>query len=268
MSLDGRPIKISSFDDEASLREFYLQVARGVVPGYSVVNKFGENQDIDVASGFQAVCPNGGRIYTGFNATAAETVEVFSSSADDAAAGIGARTITLYGLDANFVEQSETLTLTGTTPVDTPTNTYIRLDRAIVKSAGTNDSNVGDITIRQKTTTANVFCLVEINHNQSMNAAYTIPAGKIGFVVDFHSSITSKSANTNLKARGVARPFGEVFQVKEEWGLHTSGSSWLSRTYVLPSGPFPAKSDMFIQADTDSNNTSVAGGFGIILIEE
>jgi hypothetical protein len=242
---------------------FYYDVALGNVSDQSITHKFGRNPDIATASGFEAVW-NGGGSYTGHDPSAAETVEVFSSDANDAAAGTGARTVQVYGLDSDWAEQNETVTLNGATAVDTA-NTYIRLNRMIVRTVGSTGSNEGTITARQNVTTANVFAVMPIGYNQTMIAAWTVPSAtdRNAFIQAWYASLAGKtSANCNVRL--LARPFGECFQVKEEIALMGAGSSYIYRRYDSPKGPFAAKTDIVVEADTDTNNTGLAAGFDLI----
>jgi hypothetical protein len=56
--------------------DYYLEVKKGNVPGAQIVNKYGANTDVDLAS-VPEVPWNGGGLYTGHDATAAETVEIY-----------------------------------------------------------------------------------------------------------------------------------------------------------------------------------------------
>ena len=243
--------------------DYYLEIATSDVAGRSLVHKYGQNPDIDTVSGFEAIW-NAGGSYTGHDPTAAETVEVFSSDANDTAAGTGARTVQVYGLDATYAEQTETVTLNGVTAVDT-VNDYIRLYRAIVRTAGSGGENAGDIAIRQKVTTANVFALMPAGYNQTMIAAYTVPLGKSAYTLSWFCSLSKKTSAT-VTAHMKARPFGEVFQVKEEFSIGSGGSSYVQRIYSAPVGPYAAKTDIVVEADTDTNNTGVAAGFDLVLV--
>lgn len=247
-----------------SPEEYYLEAVRGNITGVSSVHKFGRNDDIDIASGFEALW-NGGAEYTGFDATAAETVEVFSSDANDTSAGTGARTVEVFGLDSNYDEQNETVTLNGVTAVDT-VNTYIRMPRAIVRTAGSGGVNAGTLTMRQKTTIANVFCVLPIGYNQTMICAYTIPNGKTGYLINWYGSSNKKQSASSI-LRLMIRPFNEIFQVKEEAAITTSGTSSFMRGYPLPNNSLNEKSDIVIKADTDTNNMGISGAFDILLID-
>ena len=243
---------------------FWLEVAKGDVAGHSAVHKFGRNPDIDTG-GFEAIW-NGGASYTGFDATGAEIVEVFSSDVADDVAGTGALTLQVYGLDANYLEQNETVILTGATPVDT-VNSYLRLDRMIVRSAGSGGQNAGTLTARQKVTTAVVFAVMPIGYNQTMIAAYTIPAAKTGYITSWYAALSKKvAAFSNVRLR--VRPFGEVFQVKEEVTVSSTGSSTLPRNYHIPKNDLAAKSDIYVEADSSANDNGVSAGFDLILVDD
>ncbi len=243
---------------------FMLEIARGNVSNMSLVHKFGHNPDIDTASNFEDIWGGGG-YYTGFDATAAETVEIFSSDAADDVAGTGALSIQMYGLDANWEEQDETLVLTGATAVDSA-NTYIRCNRAIVRTAGSGGENAGEITIRQKTTTANVFAKVPAGYNQTMISCYTVPAGKCAYMTGWFCALSGRT-NADSVVKLLARPTGEVFQVKEKVSLQGNGTTVSQRSYDIPKGCFIAKTDIKIHADTDVNNTGLSAGFDLILVD-
>lgn len=244
--------------------EWLVEVAKGNVPGHSLLHKFGRNPDIDTG-GFEDIW-GGGASYTGFDAVAAETVEVFSSDANDTSAGTGARTVEVYGLDVSYVEQDEIVTLTGVTAVDT-VNTYLRLDRMIIRSAGSGGKNAGTITARQKVTTANIYAALPIGYNQTMIAASTIPAAKTGYPLSWFMSLSGKTS-ANHAVQLLYRPLGEVFQVKEEVALMGSGTSYVHRIFRATNEPIVEKTDIVIRADSDTNNTAISAGFDILLVED
>lgn len=246
------------------LGDFGLNVQRGLVPGVSVVHKFGRNPDIDSGSGFEDLW-NGGDTYTGFDATAAETVEVFSDNANDTAAGTGAQTIQLIGLGAGFVSQTEVITLNGTTPVNS-VNQYIRLDTVLVLTGGSSGVNAGTITGRQNVTVANVFFEVPVGGNRTLIACYTVPFGKVGYVSSgFASLAKKKDAFCNVQA--LVRFPGSVFQIVEWFTIGASGSGYVERNFKIPLVGVPAGTDIKIAADSSINDVGVAGGFEIILVD-
>lgn len=62
--------------------DFGTEVARGVVPGYRIITKFGRNEDIDTGSAPEDIWQGGGD-YTGMDATAGENISVASANAND-----------------------------------------------------------------------------------------------------------------------------------------------------------------------------------------
>lgn len=242
-------------------RDFLLEVVKGNVAGHTFMHKYGRNPDIDNSADYEALW-NGGGLYTGFNATAAETVEVFSDDASDAAAGTGARTVRIFGLDGDYNEQEEVITLNGVTAVDSA-NTYIRCFRLIVESAGSGGENAGEITVRQNVTTANVFVVIPAAANRSTIAAYTIPAGKTAALYNWAGSIISKLSG-NISFRMCHRPVGEVFQLVEDVGLKSDGQSSFQRHYDLPL-LVEEKTDIVLEGSSDTNNIAVSGSFDLVM---
>lgn len=241
-----------------------IPIAAGRFRGITIVNKFGINRDVD---GPEDVWNVGGT-YTGFPDDA-ETVQVFSSDAADTIDGTGARTVQLYGLDASGAEITETVNMSGVTPAVT-TLEFWRLNRAVVRSAGTGGANAGTITIRQSATTANVFGSVYPGSNQSEIAAYTIPAGKTGYIREINVSVnrasTAGQADREAECSLFIRPPGEVFQTKAPMAV-SNGSPFIRILY----GGIQCRelSDLKIRVRSVSRtDTVVAAGFDLVLIDD
>lgn len=165
-----------------------IRTAEDVDPIRSFVNKFGSLSAVDVVDAPLDVW-DGERLYPGqpLNFTA-ETVEVFSNDADDASGGTGARTIVIFGLDSLGLQQSDTITLNGTTAVST-TNKYKRVFRGIITSAGSSGHNEGVISCRSTTTTANVFFEMRVEANQTQVMAYTVPSDKDLYITNIVATL-------------------------------------------------------------------------------
>jgi hypothetical protein len=238
-----------------------VSIVEGKHSGYSIVNKFGLNSDIDTATVPEDVWEGGG-VYTGW-ATAAQTVEVFSSSAADTAAGTGARTVHLIGLDANYNVISETITLNGVTGVNT-TGTFIRVHTALVQSAGSGGVNAGEITFRQTTTTANKFLTMLEGRNQTNCSAYTIPAGYTGYMRTLHAA-AAPSNSAAVQGNIWTRTFGQVFRSRRPF--FCSDSYRLSDT-IYGGLVFSEKSDIIIRIiSCTANNVAVNAGYDLIWVK-
>ena len=264
VSPDPLPVSISSPDPlpVSSRTAWRLEARAGRIPGVSLVDVFGRNPDIDSGSGFEDIW-NGGGEYTGLNAIAAETVSVVSSSADDNAAGIGAITMRLDGLDASYNEISEEITLTGLTPVIT-LQSFIRCSFSVVLTAGSNREPVGNITATQSITTANVFFIMPLGSNRTMVASYTVPAGKTAYIDNTFATLAKKgTASSEIKGR--VRALGGVFQTAEWFAINSTGSSYVYRDFENLSRAIPEKSDVVFSADSSTNDVGIAAGFSVVI---
>ena len=130
---------IRSITQVGTSEPFELQVARGQIPGHYGLFKFGNNTI--VGNSLETIWAEGG-LYSYL--TAATVLKVSSSSTDDTSAGTGARTVELSGLDADYNEISDLVTLNGQTPVNT-TKLFLRINRMVVRSAGSGGVNAGVI---------------------------------------------------------------------------------------------------------------------------
>lgn len=159
--------------------EFFLEVAKGNVPRHRQSKPYGFNPGV-VINTTEDVWSEGG---TKVLATVAEVMSVVSDSALDSAAGTGLRTILIGGLDANFLNISETVTLNGVTPALT-VNSYIRIQRVFGRTAGSLLVNQGTIRL-----TGNVSGNVQSNMlplaGFAQGVHYTCPAAASAFVFNF-----------------------------------------------------------------------------------
>ena len=126
-------------------KPFNQQVAENLISGYDSEFKFGSN---DIVGAVEEVIWDAGGTYVFL--TAAETMDIVSTDADDNGTGSGARLLIVYGLNADYIETSQVITMNGLTPVTTDT-AFLRVFRAIVLTSGTDsptaDANEGTITI-------------------------------------------------------------------------------------------------------------------------
>ena len=77
--------------------------------------------------------------------TSAEAVYISSTDANDTSAGTGARTVKVFGLDANWELQEETVILNGQTQVRVGASlTWIRIFRAFVVTVGSGGTAAGE----------------------------------------------------------------------------------------------------------------------------
>ena len=258
--------EISSISRIGTSEPFELQVARGQISYHESVYKFGNNAE--VADSVETIWQQGG-LYSYLSAES--VLKVSSSSTNDTSAGTGARTVELFGLDGDYNEISETVTLNGQTAVNT-TLSYLRINRMIVRSAGSGGANAGIIYAGTGTVTtgvpANIYATINGDgSNQTLMALWTVPAGYTGYLMQYDvSNGTTSNTPAVCKLLLVARPQGEVFQSKDVKSLTTG--MHIENTLVVPL-KFTEKTDIEARAVSSSNSVTfdISAAFEIIYIK-
>ena len=259
--------EVSSISRVGTSEPFELQVARGQIAYHHALFKFGNNPT--VGDSLETIWAEGGLyVYP----PTASVMTVSSSSTADTSAGTGARTVTVFGLDADYNEISETVTLNGQTAVST-TKSYLRVNRMIVRSAGSGGANAGVIYTGTGTVTsgvpANVYASINgvTGSNQSLMALWTVPAGYTAYLLQYDiSNGTTSNTPAVCKLILAIRPYGEVFQSKDVKSLTTG--MHVEETFTVPT-KITEKSDIEIRAISSSNSVSfdISAAFEIIYIK-
>lgn len=251
----GGRLMVDSFATAVSAN-FFLAISKGEIDGHSVLTKFGQNRTVNAI--LQDLWDEGGIYQFPSSAT---IMSVSSSSANDTSAGTGARTVQIYGLDANYNEQTETISLNGLTGVNT-TKSYLRIYRMIVRTAGTTENNDGNIYIGTGTITdgkpATVYGLIDIGYNQTLMAIYTVPAGKTGYL--FRITMSSFSSQDS-EVRLLVRPYGEVFQTKNSEQIKQ-----LAFEHNFMPFKIEEKSDIKFSAKTKASTAEITATFQMVLV--
>ncbi len=259
--------QVSSISRVGTTEPFYLQVARNQISFHKSIFKFGNNTA--VGDSLETIWAEGG-LYSYL--TAATVLKVSSSSTADTSAGTGARTVELFGLDANYNEINETITLNGQTVVNT-TKEYLRINRMVVRSAGSGGSNAGVIYAGTGTVTtgvpANVYASVNgvTEANQSLMALWTVPAGYTAYLLQYDiSNGTTSNTPAVCKLVLAVRPYGEVFQSKDVKSLTTG--MHIEERFSIPI-KIEEKSDIEVRALSSSNSVTfdISAGLEIIYIQ-
>lgn len=125
-----------------NITEALSRIAAGVVTGATRVNLKGLNPAPTTT--FETVWGNS-NLYT-FLAANMASPTIVSSSANDTAAGTGARTLTVSGVDSTYIAQTETVILNGTSTVALTKN-YMTINSMAVATVGSGGVTAGNLTI-------------------------------------------------------------------------------------------------------------------------
>jgi len=229
------------------------------------VTKFGQNTDIDTGTAED--------VWTGPTATLVPPTQArihslaSTDNVDDKAGGDGALTVEVQYLDTDWLEATEVVTLDGTTPV-AMTGAAVFINRMFVKTAGANGINTGVISATAAVD-ATVSSTIPAGEGQTQQAVYAIPANKHGLVCGLYCSVNPGSpagvyGTVKFIARADADTANAVDLVKRIDGVSDSaplqvdiGSGLLNR--------YEGKTILRLRVSVSANNTSVSGGFDVVL---
>jgi len=255
---------VTSISKLGTHEPFELQVAQGQIAYHKHVYKFGQNAV--VGNSIETIWQQGG-LYS--YPPSATTMTVSSSNANDTSAGTGARTVQIVGLDGDYNEISETIILNGQTAVTT-TNSFLRVNRGVVLTAGSGGVNAGIIYVGTGTVTlgvpANVYTTINGDGtNQTLQAFWTVPANYNAYIYQTNIS-TGNTSNTPavLKTLLVARPYGGVFNTKEIIVL-TDGNHLQNYSFPIT---LTEKTDIEFRAESSSGsvNFNVSASMNILYV--
>lgn len=252
---------ISSITRQGAFEPFGLQVARNQIQGHQSVQVFGYNPDID--SSEETVWPDGGLIP---HPSAESVLKISSTDANDTAAGTGARTVFISGVDGNYNTVSETVELDGQTAVNT-TNSYLYVNQMYVVTTGSGGVNAGAINAGTGTVTLGVpavlYDLIAAGFNQRTTGHYCVPAGYTGYMVSGLITAGQASGSTGVTAYLKQHGPDGILRVGAISTLNNGSVQYeFDPPYVIPE-----KNCVGASAIGASNNNSVSSFFNIVLIK-
>jgi hypothetical protein len=236
---------------------FYLAVQQGKVPGYSMVNKFGYNSSIG-SGAFETIWETGNDYPW---QSSAVTVDVVSDDTNDDVAGTGARTLRIQGLDGSYNLVEETVDMDGTTTVTT-TQTFLRVFRMSVETAGTSGNNEGTITVTY-TGGSDVAATITEGNGQTLMTLYTIPAGYTGYLLSIN---LSSGKDQEMQFKFIQRDnsvANAAFQTKQFLDVRGGQTTVIFNAINI----IPQKSDIYVSGKA-SSTSSASASFDLLLVQD
>lgn len=253
---------ISSITRQGAFEPFDLQVSRGQIQGHRNVTIFGFNPDVDTTQ--VTVWPLPTQVPF---PSAALQMTVSSTSANDTSAGTGARTIVVQGLDANYNEITETVTLNGQTAV-TMAASFFRVNYAYVATAGSGGGAAGDIYIGTGVVTAGVpataYDIIKFDYNNTTTGSYTIPAGYKGYLSQGLFSAGQTAGSSPVQGRLLTNGPDGIHHTAAVTTVNNGVANYVFE-YPLE---IPEKTTIEATAIGTNNNNSVSSMFILLLVKE
>jgi len=245
--------------------DYKYEVALSRRQGATTWNLWGYNSDIDI--GTETVWAYGG---TFARMTAADTLNVVSSSTNDdgSPAGTGAQSVIIYGIDANYLAQTEVVTLNGTGAVTTAYS-WLGVNRVAIYLAGSLGQNEGNITVT-RTTGGSVQAYMPANVGTTQQAIFFVQDNHTALVDWLYVTLVRLASGNQPKLTTKCWVTSLVSGAKYEVFRDYISGTVENHTELRPSQPFVIgeKSMIEFQATTDADNTEVALRFSLIEVRD
>lgn len=185
------------------------------------------------------------------------TMEVVGAAADTAA-GVGAQEVEIIGLNRDWNEIQEKITMNGIAAVAC-VHSYRRINDIHVSRTGTNGIATGPISI-QATGGGTVYNRIPAGRNATRQCQFTVPSGKCAYITGWNAGATGKETILDLRAT-LSR---YDFRLQSTFNLQDTMSQQGSTTWKEFPVPVrcPAMCDIKVSAEA-----KVAGGTASSSIE-
>jgi len=228
---------------------YFVQVSRGLVNGHKRIFKFGHNS---VIQDVEETIWDGGGIYTYPSSAVAMTVTSGAGATDN---GVQ---VNVGGLDADYNEVNETVTLAGSGTATT-TQTFLRVNRCFIAGS---TAPTDDVTVANGGTT---YAQITNGENQTLMTVWTVPAGYTAYLLALDATAFTEQNNKVATLRYLTRELNGVFRVKNKFDLFQAA---FHQNYITPE-PISEKTDIEFRAVATSSNADlrVAASMDILYIE-
>lgn len=187
--------------------DYNLAVIQGLIPGHAMVNIRGHDNTVPDGGPFGLSQGFGAGGYTfdqsaiARGATPAVIGVASTDNTNDKAAGTGALTVRVFGLDAVGDAQTNDVTMNGTTAVNTA-STFSAVFQLLVLTTGATNANTGLIYAGTGTFTSGVPAVrmlsMTIGFNISLSAYYVVPLGKTFYARQFIATVGSSNKDVQV----------------------------------------------------------------------
>jgi len=140
---------------------------------------------------------------------------VVSTSANDDDGNTGINEVILEYLDATGAEQTETITMNGTSPVNSVATDIRFVNKFFATSVGSGGNAVGTITLYKTGDANHIFQIISSGGNASLSCTAMVPLGKELYITSWGgAAIGSKPVTIRLRSTNYSGNITDFFLVK------------------------------------------------------
>ena len=177
-----------------------IEIARGSVSGAESFSSYGELTTSGAVTD-HVIWPVTGTANLAVPSSSGIQITVVSDSADDADGGTGIRSVRIIYLDGSLNEQTETITLNGTTPVTTQATNVRFIQCMHMLTYGSQKQAAGNISATHDGTT---YSYIKSGQRRCSSSLRRVPNGKICIVRSVYGSSISGTSDARAQIRFVA----------------------------------------------------------------
>ena len=232
--------EIRSISQVGTSEPFELQISRGQIPAHYRLHKFGFNPLINQTE--ETIWDVGG-IYA-YPSSAVKMTATSTDGANDEDVQV-----TIQGLDADYNQLSETVTLDGTGSGET-SGFFLRVFRAFIEGS---QEPSGTINI---TNTGTTYARITLGENQTLMTVWTVPAGYTAYLLQKDVTCLTEQNNRFGTIRFISRKFGGVFRTHDKFSVE---NAHVEIGYSTPI-PLTERTDIEVRAVGSSGGGGGGGG--------
>ena len=191
----------------------------------------------------------------------AETINVASTDANDTAAGTGARTVRIHGLNSSGAYATEDISMNGTTSVGS-SGTFLVVFRIEVLTVGSGVTNAGALTAVGDNT-ADTYAYALAGEGISEQATFAVPAGTVGLLRSWRTEVLESGTAGGIQAQlQVWIPATQpLWRTVYRTSAHDGAPSNLT---FDPPLVLPATARVRVQGINDVANMAAMSGFDVL----
>mgnify|MGYP003672431304 FL=1 len=167
-------------------------------------------------------------------------------------------TVTVQGLDGDYLEVSEDIVISGADQVGT--QLFKRINRAFISGAAT---NAGDIDIEAGAAGGTTVARIQEGYGQTLMSVFTVPAGKTAYI---HRITATAQDGKDATGWMYVREVNGVtaFRIKHTWEFYGDGGQY-HYDFAFPL-PVSEKSDIDMRVTTRDKNGRYTIAFDVLLV--
>lgn len=189
-----------------------------------------------------------------------------SSSASDASAGTGARTVLITYYDSTLTNlKTETVTLNGVTPVNTVGTDLCFIEKLTVITTGSGGGNIGTITLFAATAGGGgAVGSIAIGDNQTNWCHHYVRSNRTAYVLGINAGGkgSSSASITIRKAFPTASPAQAELVFAPQLRVQAGSQDYMNFLNAPIAVTGPARITLFAQQDAASTSNTFYAGFG------